>query len=58
MEQLDGFFLVLTSYKIYHPEVSYLVAWFLLDLEMTSPEVLAGYAWNYPYYVLNVCKCA
>lgn len=44
MEQLDGFFLVLESYKIYHPEVSPLVAWFLLELEMTSPEVLAGYA--------------
>ena len=47
MEQLDGFFLVLESYNIYQPEVSPLVAWFLLELEMTSPEVLAGYAWKY-----------
>lgn len=44
MEQLDGFFLVLESYNIYQPEVSPLVAWFLLELEMTSLVVLAGYA--------------
>lgn len=47
MEQLDGFFLVLESYNIYQPEVSPLVAWFLLELEMTSLVVLAGYAWKY-----------